>query len=139
MSDEFSFMTSELITHHSKLITFEIGWGGRIRTYECRIQRPVPYHLATPQYRRAKLPTLFDSTLKADEGRRMPWRNRRAPPSYMERRANQFRVRSPEWRVVARLRRQRFQTPRSHCPPITLRLRLPSTKRSSLCESPVPI
>src|SRR4029079_6164900 len=25
------------------------GWGGRIRTYECRIQRPVPYHLATPQ------------------------------------------------------------------------------------------
>src|SRR5882762_4327335 len=28
----------------------EFGWGGRIRTYECRIQRPVPYHLATPQY-----------------------------------------------------------------------------------------
>ena len=26
------------------------GWGGRIRTYECRIQRPVPYHLATPQH-----------------------------------------------------------------------------------------
>src|SRR5690606_6709146 len=25
------------------------GWGGRIRTYACRIQRPVPYHLATPQ------------------------------------------------------------------------------------------
>lgn len=25
------------------------GWGGRTRTYECRIQKPVPYHLATPQ------------------------------------------------------------------------------------------
>src|SRR5436305_12257919 len=27
----------------------EIGWGGRIRTCECRYQKPVPYHLATPQ------------------------------------------------------------------------------------------
>ena len=26
------------------------GWGGRIRTCECRDQNPVPYHLATPQY-----------------------------------------------------------------------------------------
>src|SRR5581483_772388 len=42
----------ELITHYSKLIIEEIGWGGRIRTYECRIQRPVPYHLATPQHER---------------------------------------------------------------------------------------
>src|SRR5687767_5789615 len=25
------------------------GWGGWIRTNECRFQRPVPYHLATPQ------------------------------------------------------------------------------------------
>ena len=25
------------------------GWGGRDRTYECRDQNPVPYHLATPQ------------------------------------------------------------------------------------------
>ena len=25
------------------------GWGGRIRTYECRLQKPVPYRLATPQ------------------------------------------------------------------------------------------
>src|SRR5438132_230789 len=24
-----------------------IGWGGRIRTCECRYQKPVPYHLAT--------------------------------------------------------------------------------------------
>lgn len=24
------------------------GWGGRIRTYECRHQKPMPYHLATP-------------------------------------------------------------------------------------------
>jgi hypothetical protein len=27
----------------------EYGWGGRIRTYECRDQNPVPCHLATPQ------------------------------------------------------------------------------------------
>src|SRR3954464_5050521 len=46
MSDEFKSFS--LITHHSSLITF-LGWGGRIRTYECRFQRPVPYHLATPQ------------------------------------------------------------------------------------------
>ena len=26
------------------------GWGGWIRTSECRCQRPVPYHLATLQY-----------------------------------------------------------------------------------------
>src|SRR6185295_669841 len=25
------------------------GWGGRIRTSGCRLQRPVPYRLATPQ------------------------------------------------------------------------------------------
>ena len=25
------------------------GWGGRIRTFEWRIQSPLPYHLATPQ------------------------------------------------------------------------------------------
>ena len=31
----------------------EIGWGGRIRTCECRYQKPVPYHLATPQHRAA--------------------------------------------------------------------------------------
>src|SRR6476646_8808710 len=27
----------------------KLGWGGRIRTCECRYQKPVPYHLATPQ------------------------------------------------------------------------------------------
>ena len=26
------------------------GWGGRIRTLECRYQKPMPYHLATPQF-----------------------------------------------------------------------------------------
>ena len=25
------------------------GWGGRIRTYDARYQKPLPYHLATPQ------------------------------------------------------------------------------------------
>ena len=26
------------------------GWGGRIRTYDTRYQKPMPYHLATPQF-----------------------------------------------------------------------------------------
>jgi hypothetical protein len=26
-----------------------IGWGARIRTWEWRYQKPLPYHLATPQ------------------------------------------------------------------------------------------
>ena len=30
----------------------ENGWGGRIRTYVWRIQSPLPYHLATPQWLR---------------------------------------------------------------------------------------
>lgn len=25
------------------------GWGARIRTWECRYQKPMPYRLATPQ------------------------------------------------------------------------------------------
>ena len=29
-----------------------IGWGARIRTWEWRIQSPLPYHLATPQWLR---------------------------------------------------------------------------------------
>ena len=31
------------------LTSVQCGWGGRIRTYECRHQKPMPYHLATPQ------------------------------------------------------------------------------------------
>ena len=30
----------------------ERGWGGRIRTFECGSQSPVPYHLATPHHAR---------------------------------------------------------------------------------------
>lgn len=37
------------MTVPSKLIRAKTGWGGRIRTSECRDQNPVPYHLATPQ------------------------------------------------------------------------------------------
>jgi hypothetical protein len=28
------------------------SWGGRIRTFEWRIQSPLPYHLATPHRRK---------------------------------------------------------------------------------------
>ncbi len=31
------------------------GWGGRIRTCECRDQNPVPYHLATPHQRAVRV------------------------------------------------------------------------------------
>jgi starch synthase len=31
-----------------------INWGGRIRTSEWRYQKPLPYHLATPHYRKIK-------------------------------------------------------------------------------------
>jgi hypothetical protein len=30
-----------------------VGWGARIRTWEWRNQNPLPYHLATPHWRRA--------------------------------------------------------------------------------------
>ena len=30
--------------------SLQSGWGGWIRTNECRHQKPMPYHLATPQY-----------------------------------------------------------------------------------------
>ena len=32
----------------------QIGWGGWIRTNECRHQKPMPYHLATPQQKVSK-------------------------------------------------------------------------------------
>ena len=31
------------------LSDFEVGWGGRIRTYDTQYQKLLPYHLATPQ------------------------------------------------------------------------------------------
>ena len=34
--------------------TSKAGWGGRIRTCGCRYQKPVPYHLATPQHGRCR-------------------------------------------------------------------------------------
>jgi hypothetical protein len=33
----------------NSVILNQAGWGGRIRTSECGLQRPVPYRLATPQ------------------------------------------------------------------------------------------
>jgi hypothetical protein len=31
-----------------QLVGIFLGWGGGIRTPECRHQKPMPYHLATP-------------------------------------------------------------------------------------------
>src|SRR6056297_1448176 len=43
------------------------GWGGRIRTYGTRYQKPLPYHLATPQ--RAALITLDLRAVQERKGR----------------------------------------------------------------------
>ena len=40
-----------------------IGWGGRIRTSEWRHQKPLPYHLATPQHRAVSGPLKRSSPL----------------------------------------------------------------------------
>lgn len=42
----------ELQPPFDQLLPEEIsnGWGGGFRTPECRLQRPMPYHLATPHY-----------------------------------------------------------------------------------------
>src|SRR6185503_9345115 len=119
------------ITYHFSL---NIGWGGRIRTYECRFQRPVPYHLATPQqgrnlcqqpdHQREPQPRTSSLTSNRQTPTETLFDTLFARLSYKERRANQFRVRSPEWRVVARLRYQRFQTPQNRSPPVRPGLRL---------------
>src|SRR5262245_34200924 len=41
----------------------KMNWGGRIRTFEYRFQRPVPYHLATPQYRKMLRRSIFPVSL----------------------------------------------------------------------------
>ncbi len=51
------------------------GWGGRDRTYECRNQNPVPYHLATPQRKpgfRCLVPWTALSLLSRELRERMP-------------------------------------------------------------------
>tara|TARA_B100002019_G_scaffold26733_1_gene20743 strand:- start:1126 stop:1281 length:156 start_codon:yes stop_codon:yes gene_type:complete len=40
-----------------------LGWGGRIRTYGTRYQKPLPYHLATPQHK-----NLFTMVIKKHQG-----------------------------------------------------------------------
>ena len=66
------------------------GWGARIRTWEWRYQKPLPYHLATPQddalIRKARVagnraPPCFCAAAKSAQGgiRRVA---KRAPPGY---------------------------------------------------------
>src|SRR6476660_2988096 len=78
----------------------------------------------------------FDSTPETDEARRTPLHNRRAQPSYTERRANQFRVRLPVWRVAAHLRCQKSRKPLTRSRP-ELRPAHPTAPRPvSLWQSP---
>ena len=46
----FDFFRDKKIKSPVKTRLYRIsGWGGWIRTNECRHQKPMPYHLATPQ------------------------------------------------------------------------------------------
>ena len=42
------------------------GWGGRIRTYDTRYQKPMPYHLATPQSRSGRNVAIQERAIKPD-------------------------------------------------------------------------
>ena len=56
MTSPIRRLAADLIDH---VVKFGIkdGWGGRIRTYDTRYQKPMPYHLATPhQYSAHKIP-----------------------------------------------------------------------------------
>jgi hypothetical protein len=46
------------------------GWGARIRTWECRYQKPVPYRLATPQ--QLRLRKVVNLCKGRDHNRRRP-------------------------------------------------------------------
>src|ERR1041384_2532852 len=108
MSDECIAISrthdSSLKTHHFRC------WLGR---KDSNLRMPVPKTGALPLgYAPAGAPAscrLLDETT-AKAARRTPLRIVHAPPSYKERRANQFRVRSSEWRVVAHSHCQKFQT-----------------------------
>ena len=43
------FLKKETI--RTSKVQYLYGWGGRIRTYGTRYQKPLPYHLATPQHK----------------------------------------------------------------------------------------
>src|SRR5258707_14110874 len=61
-----------------------------------------------------------------------------AQPCYKERRANQLRVRSSEWRVPAHPRRQKSRIPLSRCPPTTPPARPILSRQLSLSQFKVP-
>lgn len=63
----FSILLSIFFKRKSPLkaiFSLKNGWGGRDRTYACRSQSPMPYHLATPQYFKIKASSLYKSRKK---------------------------------------------------------------------------
>ena len=75
----------------------ESGWGGRDRTFECRNQNPVPYHLATPQ--RKTVSECVTRTTRADDGRSSGPHDLRWTATVMPRHAGlPFRRRTSRWR-----------------------------------------
>ena len=48
IGDRLAVLTSANLLEGMGFFMF-VGWGGRIRTYGTRYQKPMPYHLATPQ------------------------------------------------------------------------------------------
>lgn len=51
---KIAFKNQRVASKNATLL--QSGWGGWIRTNECRHQKPMPYHLATPQHYSKKCP-----------------------------------------------------------------------------------
>jgi hypothetical protein len=57
-------------TENARESLAKLGWGGRIRTFGCRNQNPVPYRLATPQCVAQRRRTLLTGTGPFNAGAR---------------------------------------------------------------------
>src|SRR2546430_3157604 len=119
-----------LITHHALLITKKLAGAEGFEPTNAGSKDRCLTTWRRPSKSAGILPAVVSNTAVS------PLRIRRALPSYRERRANQFRVRSPEWRVVAHPRCQKLQKPQNRCPQVTPRSHLLLVMLPLLCESP---
>ena len=63
----------------------EVGWGGRIRTYDTRYQKPMPYHLATPQSQSGGNVATKICPIKLEDRLKDKYVSRDAPPDFSRR------------------------------------------------------
>src|ERR1700752_76195 len=96
-----------------KLAIQNFGWGGWIRTNECRFQRPVPYHLATPQYQTASL----ESVIAGTQANPTLENTRHVKECHREKAASLFHISNRRPLAHARLRYQKLQRRSSHFQP----------------------